>query len=89
MSEELEACCCENSLPRRMEVYGVDTVKCGYCNISLRFNDWQRVMGHHIPEGLVLVPVEPTEEMIRELITSVSYVDGYKAMIKAAQELDK
>lgn len=46
-----------------------------------------------IPEGYVLVPVEPTEAMrwaghneMHGLNTHASYVSIYKAMIQAAQE---
>ena len=39
-----------------------------------------------IPEGMVLVPVEPTPKMIVSFNQSCGFQNGYKAMLAASQE---
>ena len=46
-----------------------------------------------VPEGCVIVPIEPTEEMLNEAfniasVQSLAAMAIYKAMIQAAQEVD-
>ncbi|ELD3476594.1 MULTISPECIES: hypothetical protein [Enterobacter cloacae complex] len=39
-----------------------------------------------IPDGWVIVPVEPTDEMWRAALDATGIIDSYKAMIAAAQQ---
>ena len=57
---------------------------------------WEQIEAYGIglPEGYVIVPVEPTDKMINEFWNVVQVgsearpSDIYKAMIQAAQEVD-
>ena len=52
------------------------------------------IAASYLPEGYVIVPVEPTDKMINEFWNVVQVgsearpSDIYKAMIQAAQEVD-
>jgi len=90
MSEELKPCCCGSTNLRPLSPYGVQSIQCRDCHVSLKAEDWNRVMGTHIPEGYKLVPVEPTEEIYavmheNEEYKSYSRREFYKAMIEAAE----
>ena len=91
MSEELKPCCCGSTNLRPLSPYRVQSIQCRDCHVSLRAEDWNRVMGTHIPEGYKLVPIEPTEPMIDAWFDAPRDPDGqdwseaYTAMIEAAE----
>lgn len=65
-------------------------------SIGELYGVWQAATAQAVPEGHVVVPVEPTQEIFRKFYdgfnvsngvnTAQRFKDGYKAMIKAAQE---
>ncbi|WP_432473361.1 hypothetical protein [Amphritea sp. HPY] len=57
-SEELSNCCCGSTNLKELKPYGIESVQCRDCHVSLRKQDWNRVMG--IPDGLALVPKTPS-----------------------------
>lgn len=78
----------------------------GKMNEAEKLASWEQAiqedletMRRHLPEGYVIVPVEPTDDMIKAAnalwaAPGVNYVqlepeDFYKAMIKAAQKEDE
>jgi len=63
MTDQLKPCCCGSTNLKPLSPYGVQSIQCRDCHVSLRAEDWNRVMHSHIPEGYQLVPIEPTEEM--------------------------
>lgn len=67
---------------------GDDRAIIGY---SFAWQSWQAVKAQAIPEGFVLVPVEPTDEIIEamdQFDSNFGYADmrsAYKAIVKAAR----
>lgn len=91
---ELKPCpFCGSTNIKRYTPYGVESVHCKDCHVSLRLVDWNRVMSRSIPEGFALVPVEPTEKMVRAGFTKDDDnclawrhpKDCYRAMLAAAK----
>jgi len=92
MSEELKPCCCGSKNIRPLSPYGVQSIQCRDCHVSLKAEDWNRVMDRHIPEGYKLVPVEmkmdlgfQTVRLLNGVYDLTDVMKVYKAMIEATE----
>ena len=69
-------------------IFGSDGIPLGH-EKALSWKAWQAAKSSAVPDGFVLVPKEPTKEMIKvgseaKYYTHVHIETMYKAMIKAA-----
>lgn len=73
MTDQLNPCCCGSTNLKELKPYGVESVQCQECHVSLRKQDWNRVMwnqpivkyiGFDPAKGYKVVPITPTDEML-------------------------
>lgn len=48
-TEKLSSCCCGSANLKELKPYGIVSVQCRDCHVSLRKQDWNRVMEPHNP----------------------------------------
>ena len=98
--EAFEVWYCENHTALKQSDLAKFRTSSGYSfgdslKIDISWEAWQASKVQVVPEGFVLVPVEPTERMLDSAYSSISdnlhYADLeniYKSMIWSAQEQD-
>ncbi|MEH6578608.1 MAG: hypothetical protein V7731_16220 [Amphritea sp.] len=70
-AEKFTPCCCGSTDLKELKPYGIESVQCSYCHVSLLKQDWNRVMN---PRNDPL-PMSLTDlEIIRR---SVSHIHRY------------
>ena len=57
-----------------------------YCTYSYQLDSLEDAWNARVPEGYVIVPVEPTKKMLDEASDKAVAEYIYKAMVQAAQE---